>query len=226
MTTKTLFVAGAHTEIGKTWVACALLRAARAEGLSVAAAKPVVSGFDEARWADSDPGRLLAACGAELTPPALDEISPWRYQAPVAPPSAARLEARALPFSEVVAYARQRVSTSGANLMVVEAVGGLMSPFADGATSLDLMTAIGGPNVLVVGSYLGAVSHGLTALEVLRARQLRPAALVVSERGAADDLPLEGTLALLREHVRDPPVIGAPTHSCDWARAVLTLSSN
>ena len=32
-----LFVTGAHTDVGKTYVACAMLRAARANGLSVAA---------------------------------------------------------------------------------------------------------------------------------------------------------------------------------------------
>ena len=67
MSPRTLFVAGAHTEIGKTFVAAALLRAARASGLIVEVLKPVVSGFDAADWAESDPGRLLAASGSPLT---------------------------------------------------------------------------------------------------------------------------------------------------------------
>ena len=44
--TQTLFISGAHTDVGKTFAACAILRAARAKGLSVEALKPVVSGFD------------------------------------------------------------------------------------------------------------------------------------------------------------------------------------
>ena len=63
MTRRQIFVSGAHTDVGKTHVACALIRAARAEGLTVEALKPVVSGFSPADWADSDPGRLLAALG-------------------------------------------------------------------------------------------------------------------------------------------------------------------
>ena len=45
---KALFVAGTGTDLGKTHIACALLRAARARRLRVDAFKPVVSGFDPA----------------------------------------------------------------------------------------------------------------------------------------------------------------------------------
>jgi dethiobiotin synthetase len=88
MTARTLFIAGAHTEIGKTHVAAGLLQAARARGLVTEALKPVVSGFDSADWGQSDPGRLLRASGAPLTWAGLNQISPWRFRAPLAPPSA------------------------------------------------------------------------------------------------------------------------------------------
>jgi dethiobiotin synthetase len=48
MSPRVLFVAGSHTEIGKTHVACGLLRAARNEGRSVDALKPVAN-FKENR---------------------------------------------------------------------------------------------------------------------------------------------------------------------------------
>jgi dethiobiotin synthetase len=56
-----------------------------------------------------------------------------------------------------------------------------MSPIAEGATSLQLMTALHYPLVLVGGSYLGSISHTLTALEVLRSRGLRIVALLISQ---------------------------------------------
>ena len=86
-----LFVTGAHTDVGKTYVACAMLRAARAKGLSVAALKPAVSGIDEADWAQSDPGRLLAAMGRPLTLAELDAIAPLRFTAPLSPPTSQSL---------------------------------------------------------------------------------------------------------------------------------------
>ena len=90
---RALFVAGTGTDLGKTHVACALLRAARARGLGVDAFKPVVSGFDSDAPQTSDPARLVAALGR---PDAWAEVSPRRYRAPLAPHLAARLEGDAL----------------------------------------------------------------------------------------------------------------------------------
>jgi len=219
---RTLFIAGAHTEIGKTHVAAVLLEAARASGLTVDVLKPVVSGFDPAEWTESDPGRLLTAAGAPLTAEALERISPWRFRAPLAPPSAARLEGRDLRFDAIVAWTQERSASSAADLVVVEGVGGLMSPIAKGATSLDLSHAVGGETVLVVGSYLGAISHGLTALEVLRAHGRPPLAVVASERGTPDEPDFEAMLDLLGDHLGETPLVAARHGSAAWAAPVLS----
>lgn len=222
MSPRILFVAGAHTEIGKTHVACGLIRAAREEGFSVDALKPVVSGFDPDDWADSDPGRLLAALERPRNKTELDRLSPWRLAAPLAPPSAAQAEDRPLPFGPVVDFCRARIAASDARLMVVEGVGGLMSPIAEGATSLDLLEALPGFSVLVGGGYLGAVSHTLTALEVMRAHGLAPAAVVVSESADPDAPEFMGAVALLTEHAGETPVIPA-SRQAGYAWAGLAL---
>ena len=55
------FITGTGTDIGKTWLCCALLRHWRAAGLRPAALKPVLSGFDPDAPQASDAGQLLAA---------------------------------------------------------------------------------------------------------------------------------------------------------------------
>jgi dethiobiotin synthetase len=210
MSPRVVFVAGAHTEIGKTHAACGLLRAAREVGWSADALKPVVSGFDALDWNESDPGRLLAAMGRDRSLPELDRLSPWRLAAPLAPPMAAKLESRALPIGPVIEFCRGRIETSPAELMVVEGVGGLMSPIADGATSLDLLEALDASSVLVGGAYLGAVSHTLTALEVMRARGRAPAALLISQDAASDAPDFAGTVSLAAAHAGPVPVIPIP----------------
>lgn len=207
MSPRVLFVAGAHTEIGKTHVACGLLTAARDEGWTVDALKPVVSGFDPDDWSRSDPGRLLLAMESPSQPADLEAISPWRFAAPLAPPMAADLEGRPLTLGPVIDFCRRRLAGSKADLTVVEGVGGLMSPIARAATSLDLLEALAPWSVLVGGAYLGAVSHTLTALEVLKARGLAPAAVLVSESGDPDAPDFMGTVALVAEHAGDTAVI-------------------
>lgn len=222
MSPRVLFVAGAHTDIGKTHVGCGLLRAAREQGWAVDALKPVVSGFDEQDWDDSDPGRLLGAAARPLTGENLDAISPWRFAAPLAPPTAAGMEARALAFGPVIDFCRRRTAASRADLILVEGVGGLMSPIADGATSLDLLEALACRSVLVGGSYLGAISHTLTALEVMRARDLAPGVLLISQ-SADPSAPDFGTsVALVAEHTGKTPVIPVwRGEGPDWAQLVL-----
>jgi dethiobiotin synthetase len=207
---RAVFVAGAHTDVGKTHAACGLIAEARAAMLSVDALKPVVSGFDPADWGLSDPGRLLSALGVPANPQALEAISPWRFAAPLAPPMAAAQEGRVLPFAPLAEFCAARLAANRADLLVVEGVGGLMSPIADEATGLDLMAALGLPTLLVGGSYLGAISHTLTALDVLRSRKLPVLAVVVSESSGPLDPDFSKTVAALERFTGATPVIAVP----------------
>ena len=132
----------------------------------MAALKPVVSGFDPAAAADSDPGVLLAALGRAVTPEAVAEIAPWRFRAPLSPDMAARLEGRTVDVDAVVGFCRERIAATE-GVVVIEGVGGVMVPLDDRRTVLDWITALDVPAVLVSGSYLGAISHTLCALDVL-----------------------------------------------------------
>ena len=90
--TRAVFVAGAGTEIGKTYVTAALTRRLRALGRGVRTLKPLASGvppLDAADFAESDTGRLLAAQGLATTPETVAACSPWRFTAPLSPDLAA-----------------------------------------------------------------------------------------------------------------------------------------
>lgn len=202
---RSLFVAGTGTDIGKTHVACALIRAVRARGLSVDAFKPVVSGFDPADPEASDPGRLAHALGE---PDALPRISPRRYRAPLAPNLAARIEGETLRLEDLIADCHNRLARADRDLLLIEGAGGVMSPLTDTATNLDLMVALNLPVLLIAGSYLGTVSHILTALEVIRARGLAVSAMVMSESLDSPDLTQTGQM--LRAFEARAPLILVP----------------
>jgi len=180
-----LFVTGTGTDIGKTYVSCALIRALRARGAVVDAFKPVVSGFDPKDAAASDPARLAAALGM---PGDVFRIAPRRYLAPLSPNVAARLEGQTLNLDDMVIDAVARTAEIRDGLLLVEGAGGVMSPLTDDKTNLDMIAALGAPVLLVAGSYLGTISHVLTALVALRAAGARVAAVVMSENLDAPDL--------------------------------------
>jgi dethiobiotin synthetase len=217
-----LYVAGAHTDVGKTHVACALIRAARARGIACDAFKPVLSGFDPARWAESDAGRLLAALGRGEAD--LDAISPLRFAAPLAPPLAARREGVRLEIAALLGRCRAWLAASPAKFKLLEGAGGLMSPIAENGTALDLPERLALPSILVGGTYLGAVSHLLTALEVLRARKLPVLALAVSEDADPEAPDFAETVELVRTFAGAIPVVAAARGHERWADELLELT--
>lgn len=180
-----VFVAGGGTDVGKTHVTASLVGTLRRCGVPARALKPVASGFDPADWAGSDSGRLLAAMGEDLTLAALAAISPWRYRAPLGPDLAAAREGREVDLAAVVAFCRRALDAEPKVPLFIEGVGGAMSPLSPTTTNLDWVRALALPVLLVGGSYLGAISHTLTAAAAIRGAGLSLAAVVVSESEAA-----------------------------------------
>src|SRR5262249_61692146 len=103
----------------------------------------------------------------------------WRFKAPISPHMAGRREARAIVFQEVVEFCRRSMAEDH-GVLLIEGVGGIMVPFDDRRTVLDLMSVLRIPVILVAGSYGGSISHTLSALEVMARRNLDIAAGVVS----------------------------------------------
>jgi len=203
-----VFITGTGTDVGKTFVATGLIRALRREGRAVDALKPVVTGFDPSAVEGSDPARLLAALGRPLSAEALAEISPWRFRAPRSPAMAAEAEECALDVDAVIRFCREAVAATSGTLLI-EGVGGIMVPLDERRTVLDWMAALGLPLIFVAGSYLGTLSHTLSALDVLARRDLKVAAVAVSESANAT-VPFVETVRTLGNFVRHAPVFMLP----------------
>lgn len=219
----TLIITGAGTEIGKTYVACALIAAARAQGLAVDAFKPVVSGYDEANAEASDPGLLLSALGIPVTSDSIAAMAPWRYRAPLAANLAARAEGQTLNYNDVLAACRERTAHPK-RLLLLEGAGGIMSPLSDDHTFLDLFEALGAPVVIVGGAYLGAISHMLSALVAARARGLKVLGAIVSQGEASAGALAETrqALAALDRHTLYAPLVRGGDLN-DWGPRLAAL---
>lgn len=200
------FITGTGTDIGKTWLVCALLRHWRADGLRPSALKPVLSGFDPDDVPASDAGKILAALDQPADERALDAISPWRYAAALSPDMAAAQERRQVPFDNLVRFTR-RAAQSCSGPLLVEGVGGVMVPLDVSHTVRDWILGCGLPAVLVAGSYLGSMSHTLTALESM-ARAGVPVSAIVINQSEGSTVPLELTLDSLLRHVSGIPLVG------------------
>lgn len=201
-----IFVTSSGTEIGKTYVSAMLTRELKARVI-----KPLVSGIDEETFPESDPAQLLAAMGEPVTYENAGLVSRWRFRAALSPDMAAKRENRVIDFDELVG---ECVSAARAqDPLVIEGVGGLMVPLDGTHTVLDWMKALKAKTdlapLLVVGAYLGTISHTLTTLAVMEREGLAPRAIVVSEKEPGP-VPVEETAETIARFAGGTPVRVVP----------------
>jgi dethiobiotin synthetase len=161
-----LFITGTDTGVGKTRVAVALIHALRAQGLRVAAMKPVAAGCAPGELND-DVSALLQASNVAAD---LCDINPYSFAPPIAPHLAAQQAGVRIELPVIVAaYARL---AAVADVVVVEGAGGWRVPLNEHEEMADLAHALGLPIVLVVGLRLGCLNHALLTAESISHRHL------------------------------------------------------
>lgn len=213
--TRALFVTGTDTGVGKTLVACALIRGLRARGLDAGGIKPVETGVG----ADGplDAIALRAAAGARDP---LEDVCPQQFALPAAPVVAARAEGRAVDWPAIEA-AWERVAARH-DVVVAEGAGGLLVPIDDARTMADLAAAFELPLLVVARAALGTVNHTLLTLEAADARHLPVAGVVIShaepELSAADAANLGALRAALGARLigEVPPLASGEAPAADF----------
>lgn len=195
-----LFVTATDTGVGKTVVSVALLAAMTADGQPVRAYKPVITGLEDpaeiaARGAWPADHELLAAV-AGMTP---EDVSPLRYGPAVSPHLAAEMAGERIDPQRLVAGAHA-LAPADEQTLVVEGVGGLLTPLADNYTVCDLASALRLPVLIAARPGLGTINHTLLTLACARAAGLDVAAVVLtpwSDRPSAMQSSNRSTIARL-----------------------------
>jgi len=167
VTRRALFVTGTDTDVGKTHVAVALLRALADSGVRAAAMKPVAAGIDPHTRRHADVDALMAAAGVDAP---RDEVNPYGFAEAIAPHVAARRASRTIDLA--VIEQRFAAVAARADVVIVEGAGGALVPLADRIDMLDIPARLGLPVVLVVGVRLGCINHALLSALAIRARGL------------------------------------------------------
>jgi len=203
-----LFFTGTDTGVGKTFVTSAVARLLTQHGRKVRVSKPVATGATQInnRWLSEDTRCLAEAANAAKD---MEQITPWTFPDPVAPPVAARRCGVTLTL-EALTCAVWAQSSPG-SILLVEGVGGLLCPLTEKETVADLAAAVGFPLVVVVRRSLGTLNHTLLTLEAARSRNLRVAGIVVNETEPPCTLAEETNVEELRRLV-DVPLLAIVPH--------------
>ncbi len=214
------FITATGTEIGKTLVTTTLAWQARKKGKRVRVLKPVISGFDEETYNQSDTTQILRCLEIEQTQASIESISPWRFKAPLSPDMAAAREGTRLKFDSIINFC-QKTETESNDLLLIEGVGGLMVPLTDSKTVLDWIKALKYPVIMVTGSYLGTISHTLTTVETAQKFELNIASIVISE-SENSPVPIHETANSIKRFLTNIPIIELPRlapSSTPWQEA-------
>jgi len=177
------FVIGTDTEIGKTYVTGLLAKAFLELGNTVGVYKPVASGCRADASGQLISDDAVALWHAAGKPRSLEQVTPQRFEAALAPNVAARLEGKVV-NSQLI---RDGLEVwRGFQVVLVEGLGGLMSPVSDEELVIDIAADLALPLVLVVGNQLGCINSTLLSLAAARERDLSVAGIYLNDHRETD----------------------------------------
>ena len=164
---RTVFVTGTDTGVGKTLVTCALLQKLRAGGHSAAGFKPVASGAERSAQGlrNDDALALQAASTPGLS---YEEVNPWCFEPAIAPHLAAREAGVEIGLAALDAAHRRLASRH--DWVVVEGAGGWLVPLGPQHSFADWVGGHEWPVILVVAMRLGCINHALLSAEAIQRR--------------------------------------------------------
>ncbi|GAM61624.1 dethiobiotin synthetase [Vibrio ishigakensis] len=162
---KTIFVAGTDTDVGKTVVSKALLQAFNARGISTIGYKPVAAGSDmtEQGLRNSDALHLQQTASIELD---YEEVNPIALKAPASPHIAAEIDSTSVDCALLSEKLEQHKSK--AELVLVEGAGGWRVPISKNGFLSSWVAEEKLPVVLVVGVKLGCLNHAMLTVETIK----------------------------------------------------------
>lgn len=190
-------VVGTGTGVGKTVVTAGLVGWLREAGVDARAIKPCQTGFPP----DDDAGFVAEVCGTDAAATCLRRLEP-----PLAPEVAADEEGRALAYGTLLTDCERALAD--AECGVLEGVGGLRVPLAEGRDVIDLVADLELPAVVVARSGLGTLNHTALTVDALRRRAIPVRGVVLNEYEGAT--VAERTNPAVLERMVDVPVETLP----------------
>jgi len=195
------FIIGTDTNVGKTYIASALIKHFVRAGYQTVGMKPLASGCNVTPDGELMNDDVLALGTASNVRAPLDLINPYRFAPAIAPHIAAEQAGQVVDCEQIV-HAYQQLGAL-ADVVIVEGAGGFLVPLNEQQTIADLAVLLNIPIILVVGMRLGCINHALLTVEAIQARGLTLAGWVANL--VDPDMPVFAeNLASLQQRIAAP----------------------
>ena len=194
------FITGTDTDVGKTYIASALVRYFVQQGQTAVGMKPIAAGCEKINGAlhNADVSALLAASNLAAR---LEDVNPYAFEPAIAPHIAAEQAGVTVSLSKIK-HAFDALQ-SQADAVIVEGAGGFRVPINREHTMADLAVQLNLPVIMVVGVRLGCINHALMTAGSIRAAGLDLVGWVANR--IEPDMPaLEENVQTLKAMIKAP----------------------
>lgn len=199
-----VLISGTDTDVGKTFVTAIIARQLVESGIRLGVYKPACSG---ARMVD---GQLCWDDIEVLTQAGRIEdrgrICPQRFEAPLAPPVAARQAGQTVDWHLIQSGLTDW--EQHADFVVVEGVGGLLCPLTESHSVADFAIWSGLPLIIVARLGLGTINHTLLTLEAAETRGIQVEGVILNDVDNSAGTPAATTNKKELERLCPVPILG------------------
>jgi dethiobiotin synthetase len=186
-----ILITGTDTNVGKTWVACALAHALRGGGKQVIAIKPVETGCSNPPTVRED-GVLLAHATGQTQP----AHAILRLTEPGAPVLAGESADNGIDFDALVLKIERHAEA--AEFLLIEGTGGLLTPVTWEWNMTDVARTLGACALVVAVDRMGVINHTLLTLSALELSGIPCLGVVLTAPGGKDRSATANAAAIAR----------------------------
>lgn len=202
---KPIFVTGTDTGVGKTTIsACLSAFLSVKKKLNVGVMKPFESGLSK-RNKDELPWDAICLKEASGSSDDLNSISPYTFEAPLAPEVAASLENVKIDLNMVDRIYKRILNEH--DVVVIEGAGGVLVPIKRKFFYGDLIKRWGCPTLIVSRLGLGTINHTLLTVGYLKTRGIKVIGVILNNNDGTGDLAARTNPDILSNYL-DCPILG------------------
>lgn len=199
---KGVFIAGTDTEIGKTAVACYLIRCLNLRGIDCGVMKPV-------QCAGSDAKKLAKCAGVTDS---LDLVNPFFSKYAYAPLTAFKKEKIRFNKDRVIKLYNKLYQRH--QFMVVEGAGGFVVPITKNYFISDLILDLNLPVLIVAPTGLGTINHTLLTIEYARKKNIKILGIIFNTLSKNIGIPERTNPGIIKQ-ISHIPVLGVIPYLVD-----------
>ncbi len=178
---KSYFITGTDTGIGKTCFTAGLAQAMKTSGIDVGVMKPFATGTPQKTGYQSEDVQVLADASGTKDDESL--VNPYFFPIPVSPYMAANKMKVTIDIKTVLDRFEKLQSVH--NVMLVEGIGGIMTPLLKDYCVADLIKDMNLEALIVAGSRVGTVNHTLLTCDACKKYGIKARGIVINNFDSA-----------------------------------------